>query len=43
MSELAPHNRNPEDFLRPEVTEVTISENEKIRIINIGGKFMKIG
>jgi hypothetical protein len=43
MSELAPHNRNLEDFLQPEVSEVTISENKKLRIINIGGKFMKLG
>jgi hypothetical protein len=45
MSEEAPFKLNAtcENMLKPEVTEVTTSENVKVRIVNIGGKFTRTG
>jgi hypothetical protein len=40
MSEEAPFPVS-ETFLQPDITDVTTNTNEKIRIINLGGQFLK--
>jgi hypothetical protein len=45
MSEEAPVKLSNacKDILEPVTTELTISENEKIRFVDIGGKLLKAG
>jgi hypothetical protein len=45
MSEEAPIRLSDacKDILEPVITELTISENKKIRFLDIGGKLLKAG